>query len=306
VISFSPPTPYNFRLSAYASQFLTTRNHFDGSALWRTIRQQAGVALVRIEQSPNGHLHATIEAQHGDIDDMALAQQIRAVLALDVPLHSFYAQATDDPVLATLIRKLYGLHIWQTESLYEALMLTMIEQQISVSAAQKAQRWLLHTYGDVIEHQGNYFYSFPTAPRLAMLTVEDLIPLKITFERMRRMIAISQRIANGDFDIEALRSQDIQSVYSTLMALNGVGHWTAAWAMIRGLGHFAYVSSADVALRAAFNLYWHGQKGRATREATDTHFARYGESAGYAAVYTLMCYETERSGIDLSQFAQAE
>jgi 3-methyladenine DNA glycosylase/8-oxoguanine DNA glycosylase len=94
--------------------------------------------------------------------------------------------------------------------------------------------------------------------------------------------------------LEALRDQPTEIAYTGLMGLKGVGHWTAAWTLIRAQGQYHYVGSADVALRAAVNFYYHGLSGRADRALTDQTFAQYGAFDGLAAYYTLMRWAFER------------
>jgi DNA-3-methyladenine glycosylase II len=194
--------------------------------------------------------------------------------------------------MSPIVEALYGLHIFQTESLYEALTITVIEQQIALAAAQRGERWLIGWAGERIEYDGETFYTFPRAERLASASVENLIPLKITFGRMQRLIDIAHLEMQHSF--ERLRDLPHEDIYAALTALKGVGHWTAAWAMNRGLGRLVYVGSADVALRAAVNWYFYGLKGRADTVLTDAVFARYGEYAGLAAYYTLMKWALDR------------
>jgi DNA-3-methyladenine glycosylase II len=173
-------------------------------------------------------------------------------------------------------------------------MLTMIEQQIALKMAQSAERWLLGSAGDPITHEAETYYAFPTPERIATMTVADLTPLKITFGRMQRMIDLSRAVVTGQLDLEALRDQPVEDVYRALVALNGIGHWTAAWTLVRAQGTHAFVGASDVALRAAVNHYYFGLTGRAAPQQVDQTFARYGAFAPLAAFYTLMRWAFDR------------
>ena len=145
-----------------------------------------------------------------------------------------------------------------------------------------------------IRYEGATYYAFPRPEQIAAATLADLTPLKITFARMQRLIDIAQAITAGDLDLEGLRDQPVEQVYAALMALKGVGHWTAAWTITRALGVYGYVGAADVALRAAVNHYYYGVTGRAERELVDQTFAAHGSFDGAAAFYTLMRWAAER------------
>ena len=70
------------------------------------------------------------------------------MLNVEADLKPFYEQAQRDPVLAQTVEMLYGLHSLQADLLFEALALTMIEQQIALKMAQTAERWLLDWGGE--------------------------------------------------------------------------------------------------------------------------------------------------------------
>lgn len=297
ILQLQPRPPYDFTLTAGASPYYTMLHKLHDGALWRLLRQGATRLIVRVSSvgsSVTPLLEAQVVKQDGEVDAARLETQLQHWLALDADLAPFYAAAAADPILADTVRRLHGLHILRTGSVFEALVVTMIEQQIALRAAQKAERWLVETYGDVVEHEGVRYRDFPTPARLATLTTDDLIPLKITFIRMNRILSIARQVVAGGLDLEGLRAAPYTVAYQTLMALNGIGHWTAAWTLTRAVGAYTYVGSADVALRAAVNHYWYGQPGRAERGVTDALFARYGAAAGYASVYTLMRWGMER------------
>jgi 3-methyladenine DNA glycosylase/8-oxoguanine DNA glycosylase len=79
-----------------------------------------------------------------------------------------------------------------------------------------------------------------------------------------------------------------------MLALHGVGHWTACWALIRASGQFRYFGRADVALRAAANWHVAGLPGRMDGDTMDAWFARFGAQAGMAAFYLDMHYGLHR------------
>lgn len=295
LLTLYPTPPYDFALTAYAARYYSTLGMWRGGAFWRALRAGDGLALVKISSAGTVDapaLDVALMATQGAVDEAALAQTVTRMLNPQLELAPFYAAARRDPALWQVIEPLYGLHIFQTETLYEALSITVIEQQIALAAAQRGERWLIEWAGDHLHYNGDTFAVFPHPARLASATIEDLIPLKITFGRMQRLIDIAQREMRESF--EALRGQPHEAIYTALTALKGVGHWTAAWTMNRGLGHLVYVGSADVALRAAVNHYFFGAAGRADTDVTDAVFARCGECAGLAAYYTLMKWAFDR------------
>lgn len=256
---------------------------------------RVGETLALIEVAGLGtvnepQIEARLLTANGDVDEAALWAKVRRVVNASADLKPFYQYAQGDPVLAQTVKTLYGLHSLQADSLFEAVALTMIEQQIALRMAQNAERWLLSWGDEAIVYDGETYYAFPRPEQIAAATVADLTPLKITFGRMQRLIDVARAAES----LEALRDQPTDIAYEALLGLQGVGHWTASWTLIRAQGHYAYVGAADVALRAAVNGYYFGQSGRAPISTVDETFARYGAYSGIAAFYTLMRWAAER------------
>jgi DNA-3-methyladenine glycosylase II len=292
-----PKPPYDFAPTLAASRFLFVMSEARNGAFRRIIH--VGDALALVEVSSVGtvdvpQLKVQVLAASGTVNSTALTAKLHRVLNLDANLAPFYAVAESEPVLAQTVRQLYGLHTMQADSLFEALLLTMIEQQIALKMAQAAERWLLEWGGESLTYEGTTYYAFPSPERIASATVTDLTPLKITFARMQRMIDLARAMVSGAFDLEALYDQPTDLAYQALIALKGVGHWTAAWTLVRALGRHPFVGSADVALRAAVNSYYYGLSGRAEIKLVEATFAQYGEFAGIAAFYTIMRWAFDR------------
>lgn len=293
---FEPIAPYDFKRTAACSRLYATTHAITETGLHRVFRVGDALALVRVTGTGGAapRLRAECIAAQGRVDEDILAREVRRWLAVDVALTDFYQAAQGDAVLRRIVERLHGLHLLRTPSMFEALVVTMIEQQIALSAAQKAERWLVETYGESITHDGGRYHAFPTAAVLAQLDEAALTPLKITFVRMRRILALARAVCDGSLDLESLREGTPQYAHDVLLRISGVGHWTAAWTINRTLGVYRYIGSADVALRAAVNHYWHGLPGRAGRAETDAHFAAFGAYAGEACVYTLIALGLER------------
>lgn len=295
--TFTPQPPYDFAKTLRASHFLYVMGHAQRGAFRRVVR--AGSALVLIEIGSVGtvddpRLEARLLAARGDLDETALVAKIRRVANVDADLAPFYAYARQHPALHTLIEPLYGLHTFQADTFFEAVALTVIEQQITLKMAQMAERWLLHWANDSITYEGATYYTFPDPLKLAACTIDDLIPMKITGIRIKVILDIAKQIASGALDLEGLRDHPREVVYPALMNLRGIGHWTAAWAITRALGDYLLVGRADVALRAAVNHYFYGLSGRCEPETLESTFNAYGEFAGVAGYYTLTRWAFDR------------
>jgi 3-methyladenine DNA glycosylase/8-oxoguanine DNA glycosylase len=224
-------------------------------------------------------------------DTPAVHARAAHVLGVSDDFSGFYAMAEGDERLWPVVESLYGLHHFASETVFEALAQVLIEQQISLSAALKAQRTLAEWGGRFIDHEGERYYRFPHVQQIAEANAETLFSLlKITRRRVAYLQAIARDIAAGRLDLEALRGVPAEEAYASLTALKGIGHWTAAWTLIRGLGVYAYAGHNDVALRDAVAHYFFDSDERVSAATVDAVFAEYAPYSGLAAFYTLMAW----------------
>lgn len=296
---FNLNPPLDFEKSIRAAAFSSVLGVIHAGAYRRLIRDDVTQGLALVEYASVGDaaapvIEARVLATHGELAEDRLAAHIAHIVNAEADRSAFYAYARNHPALWGTVDALYGLHSFRYENLYDALVCTVIEQQISLKSAQLAEQWLMRWGNQSLTYNGVTYYALPSIQQMAHATLEDLTPLKITFIRMRVLIALAQAGINGDIDFEALRAFTPDALYPRLMGLKGVGHWTAAWAMIRTLGHYVYISSADVALRSAVNHYFYGQQGRAEKSVTDETFAAFGEHGGAAAYHVIMRWAFER------------
>ncbi|MDX1990871.1 MAG: hypothetical protein SF029_00680 [bacterium] len=294
-----PKPPYDLALLL---QVLTRYLHpitdrvYQG-AYWRALYIGDSLVLARVESTGTPDAPALdVYTTPAAVDRPVLEAALTRLLGLGDNFSAFFlAVQEEDATLWPLIEPLRGLRWPRTPTVFEALMVTIVEQQIAWTAAQKALRWLVEWGGNSIETDEQTFYAFPTPKQIAAATIETFVPLKITFRRMRLMIDIAQQVTSGRLDVERLREMPSHEAYAALTSIKGVGHWTASWTMTRALGAaHNYVGHNDVALQAAVNHYFHGGQGRKSGEQTIETFARYGDFAGLAAHYTILRWVLDR------------
>ncbi|MBI5668121.1 MAG: DNA-3-methyladenine glycosylase 2 family protein [Chloroflexi bacterium] len=303
--TLTPPPPYRFDLllrllERYAHPTLDIVHR---GAYWRALNVNGAVALLRV--TARGAVTAPaldvyVMAHDGEPQLPALRDRLAALLPLDSAV-AFYEFARQDARLWQVIEPVVGLPEVRSATVFEALAQTIIEQQISWTTAQRAQRWLVEWAGNRIVHNGLTFYTFPTAPQLAAASVDDLTPLKITFKRINLLIEIARQQAAGELDLERLKHLSPEAAYADLLRIKGIGHWTAVVTLARASGYRG-VAHNDVALQAAVNRYFYGGKGRIPAALVAETFARYGPFAGLAADHTLARWVLEQYPPRLSSF----
>lgn len=292
-----PTPPYDFQQTLRIARYHTVLDIVEDGVYWRALRFGDVTALLQVINRGTVNqpaLDVYLVAATGEVHPPAVLDAVAFLLHTDFDPTPFYAYAETEPALWSMVAPLRGLRHVRAASVYEALMTTVIEQQIALALAQRSERWLVEWGGNFIDHDHRRFYTFPRPEQIALAATADLMPLKITTRRMQVMIDLARQYQDGELDLEALRQLPPMEAHQKLTKLKGIGRWTAAWTLIRSQGHYHYMGSGDVALRAAVNRFFFGRPGRADAKVVDDLFGSYGEFAGAAAFYILMRYALER------------
>lgn len=259
-----------------------------GDALWRF----TGGRLVSYRQE--GDAIAISGARPLDDCEARIETISRHCLGLGRDLSEFYDFVDGDDRLRRVVAPVYGLPLFCTESVFEALITLIIEQHITWKNAMRAQQTLMRLLDTGAAIEGASVYDFPTPLQLASAAPADLKALKITDRRIDMIIAIARAVAEGSLDLESIGRRDPSNAYDRLLAIRGVGHWTANNALGRALGAYPYVSRNDVALQAAVAHYFHdGARSKSAELVSDT-LNEFGEYAGLIGHFTLLRWVLER------------
>ena len=297
--TLKPQPPYNFDLLlAVLDRFAhPTMNHSWDGAFRRVLRDEDGIALIEVQSRgtiDDPALEVAVLTQSGEVREDALLNTVTHVLACNGNRAAFFDMARSDAKLWEVVAPTLGIPALRTQTVHEALVQTIIEQQIAWKAALRAQHWLLAWGGETLDYDGQRYHAYPPPEVLAAATLDELKPLKITHRRINLLIEIAQAIVSGTLNLEPLATIPIDEAYDTLLAIKGIGHWTAAVTLARSRGEFRFVPHNDVALQAAVNAYFYGGEGRIPGELVVKTFAPYGDYAGLAADYTLTRWVLDR------------
>jgi DNA-3-methyladenine glycosylase II len=182
----------------------------------------------------------------------AIALYIIKWLDLERNLDSFYIMAAEDPVLQHVVHHYKGLRIVGVEDLFEALCWAIMGQQVSLHVAYLFKKRFVEAFGEHVTWGGQEFWVFPTYQTIAKLSVQDLIPLKLTQKKIEYILDIAQLMDQGKLSKEILeQNQTIVEIEKHLTSIRGIGKWTANYVLMRCLRHPDAFPIADVGLHNA-------------------------------------------------------
>ena len=254
--NITPVAPFDFELTAgYLTYFqgrYATDSLVDG--VYRRLLDLDG-QLVLASVSSLGSLEKpelSVELQGEGLtsDNVEVAtDKVAWILGVGQELEPFYASAQGDPAMAAITQRFHGLHMPHTASVFEALVLAILGQQIATNVARIIRTLLIETYGPRQTIDGETYYAFPRPETLAALRVEDLRGMKLSQRKAEYVHGIACTALDDPEFIEGLHHLDDKAVVRQITSLRGVGNWTAQWLLIRALGRPDALPLGDLALR---------------------------------------------------------
>ena len=201
-IKLKPVAPYNFELNA--SIFTSGDPHisgYDNGKFWQVINLNDILSLIIVKSSgtvDEPELSITLKSNRKltDIDLRLVENIITAMFNLDFDLKEFYEFMKNDIVMSKLIQQLRGLDSRITPTIFESLVSSIIEQQISLRASQSIERHMIKDYGDELHLDGEVYYAFPTPQTLSTLTKEKLRESGLSLRKSEYIIDISKLIVD--------------------------------------------------------------------------------------------------------------
>ena len=172
---------------------------------------------------------------------------VRALLDLDADPASIAARLSGDALLGPLVRANPGARVPGHPDPAELAVRAVIGQQVSVAGARTIAGRLVAEHGEPLARPlGGVTHLFPAPAALAALRPAEL---PMPRSRGRALIGLARALASGELALE--RSADPDLTRRRLLALPGIGPWTAAYVAMRALGDRDAFLPTDLGVRRA-------------------------------------------------------
>jgi AraC family transcriptional regulator of adaptative response / DNA-3-methyladenine glycosylase II len=197
----------------------------------RTFRLPHGHAVARLEFGAADHVRC--ELQLTDPRDVSTAvERLRWLVDADCDPVAVDESLGVDPAMAPLVRRRPGLRVPGHVDGDEVAVRAVLGQQISVKAAANAAGNLVQRLGTPIESEiEGITHLFPDAAAIAAVDPEGL---RMPRSRGRALVGLCAALAEREIVLD--RSAERADVRSALLALPGIGPWTADYIALRALG----------------------------------------------------------------------
>jgi DNA-3-methyladenine glycosylase II len=224
-----------------------------------------------------------------------LKKQTLFLWGLDDDREGLHASMVSDRDMAPLVERFGELRIVRAQDLYEALLVAVIGQQVSVRAAQSIRRRLMQNLGTRIKvgevpgQEDHYLY--PTPKQMIKAGELGLREQGLSRQKSTYLLEIAHRAAAGELDREAFAKLSDEDAIKRLCKIKGVGRWTAEIALMRGLGRSDVFAAGDLGLQVAVQEL-RGMRKRPSEKALRRIAERWKGWRSYAAFYMWMTLQS--------------
>jgi DNA-3-methyladenine glycosylase II len=212
---------------------------------------------------------------------------VRQIFSTEHDLKRVRARVAGDPLMSQLAAAHRGLHIARWPSVFEALVISILSQQISTAVAMTLKRRVVEKYGERLTVGDETFLAFPSAEVLSRAEPQELRALGLSGSKVTAVTELAQKARDGELDESVLERDDNEALIARLTRLRGIGRWTAEWALMLHFGRTDVFPAGDLALRGFVVKYYNAGRALPEREIRALADSLWGEWASYAAVYFL-------------------
>ena len=206
---------------------------------------------------------------------------------MKLDLKPFYRTVTADKVISKLVGRLKGLKAIATPTAFEALVCSILEQQISLNVAFNIERKLIKKFGDALTIDEGIYYAFPTPERLSLATMKQFRACGLSRRKAEYVKGVSKLLTSGELKLEDMKDMDEKTVFSELCKMRGIGRWTAELTMVRGMHKHDTMPADDLGLRRCIARYYRGGKPVSSDEARAVA-EKWKPWRGYASFYLIV------------------
>jgi DNA-3-methyladenine glycosylase II len=232
------PEPYDFELS--------TRRFRDFGSDRATVWHEGGLHRVvagrevRITAAEGG---VTIEPWSPEA-----ANEVGRLLGLPFDLEAFREWVARDATLTMVVGSVPGFRPTLNPQPFEALVVAITAQQISLHAAASIRGNLVERYG--VRH--DVAWEFPTRERIRELRPRHFTPLG--FSRAKAEYVLE--LAHSGLDLDGLHAIEDDEVIAAVTSVRGLGRWTADWLLARHLARPHAWPAGDLGVRKAVSTFY--------------------------------------------------
>ncbi len=243
-LNYRPPFNWPLLLQYLMRHQIDQIEEISPASYVRYFSTRKGMGRVLVENNDRG----SCLIAHFDRFDReqlyGLIQNIRRLFDLDADPLLISTQFEKSAVLERLDHKSPGVRAPGCWNGFETAVAIILGQLVSNEQARRMVGELVQNYGDAHRWHNQDVFIFPSADKLAAINLDKVSTTKKRKETIR---ILSRKVAAGEISLNV--HQDIRKLKEQLLALPGIGTWTAEYIGMRSLSDPDSCPQTDLILK---------------------------------------------------------
>ncbi len=238
-----PHSPFDFARSLrFLAGFPATQNEqiIEQNRMIKGIRISGVTAVVDLESIGTVDKPRLLMKIYADQDLSAnqvdrIEKRVRFSLSIDEDLTAFYTLAQQDlPFQQTIMPVLYGYRQVKFPSPFENAAWAVLAQRQPMAQSRHMKQMLVNRFSQPTEYEGHLMEAFPQPDDFFPLDQQELTNVIGHERKADYLIGVIDAFASIEENF--LLNAPYDQVKDWLLAIKGIGEWSATFVLTRGLG----------------------------------------------------------------------
>jgi len=251
-LPYRPPFDFEGLLFFYSTHQVGNLEWFETGKMSRIIEHNGKVGTITISNdAENSNLFVEIDFPDTSVIPTVISK-VRGLFDLDSDPVIIANSLETDPGLKKLLKKFPGIRLPSGWDPFEVAVGAILGQLVSVSFARTLLGDLIDLLGSDsgLKRDGKEIKLFPSPQKIA---ASNLNGLKTTTARKKALIAFAKAVADKKLSLES--TQDVDLFLKTVLAIPGIGPWTASYMALKVVRHTDAFPETDLILARALEIH---------------------------------------------------
>ena len=242
----------------------------DKQSVKRLIRLSSGLAMIEVSADKDNVIISINKTSINKTsinkskvntgDEQECQKYVMDWFDLDRDIAPFYQLLQNHRQTKNFPEKYHGLRLMGIVDLFEAMCWCVIGQQINLTFAHKIKSRLVHRFGAKITHDGQTHYCFPSPEDLLDVDREELVAMQFSKQKINYILNISAAFCSDEINKTALMGLDKPAQMDKMLAIKGIGPWTANYVSMKSLRDMTCIAYGDTGLSSALHTHFDTDK----------------------------------------------
>ncbi|QDK44547.1 DNA-3-methyladenine glycosylase 2 family protein [Bdellovibrio sp. ZAP7] len=254
-LPYRPPFDYEGLLNTYRNHRIGNLEWFDGDKMTRVVSFGKQVGQISISNIPEKS-SLLVEIDFPDTSAIhSILHRVRSMFDLDSDPVMIANALERDSKIKRMLKSYPGIRMFSGWDAFEISIGAILGQLVSIEFGRTLVHDLIEIAGSDsgLERDGKTIKLFPTP---AQILEADLSALKTTGIRKQTLKEFSKAVVEGRLSLDS--TQDIEQFQKSVLAIRGIGPWTAHYIALKALRSTDTFPASDLILNRA--LQHHSQE----------------------------------------------